>query len=112
MIFSCSGGASAKAEAGHRILRLQCQAARCRIPRARQHTGDLELDAQPARERSGGIALVISRPATAMVPAVGNSAPATHLSSVVLPEPLGPIRPWNDRSRTMRSALSSAVSAP
>jgi hypothetical protein len=36
---------------------------------------------------------VMSRPANQIVPSDGDSAPAMHFNSVLLPEPFGPIRP-------------------
>src|SRR5262249_34179112 len=36
----------------------------------------------------------------------------THFSSVLLPEPLGPIRPWNSFSPTVRSTLRRAMIRP
>src|SRR2546430_9837953 len=44
------------------------------------------------RSRCGSGSAEISVSWTATVPAVGNDTPAMRLSSVVLPEPLGPIR--------------------
>src|SRR3984893_13721393 len=52
----------------------------------------------------------MSRPAKRIVPSVGISAPATHFISVLLPEPLGPMRPWNSFSATVRSTPLNAVS--
>src|SRR5215218_9381267 len=66
----------------------------------------------PARARTAGEACEMSRPPNVTVPDVGISAPATHFISVLLPEPLGPIRPWNSFSATVRSAPFSAVSLP
>src|SRR5437763_6591190 len=44
------------------------------------------------RSRCGSGSAEISVSWTATVPAVGNDTPAMRLSSVVLPEPLGPVR--------------------
>src|SRR6185312_7538396 len=66
----------------------------------------------PARARSAGESPAMSRPAKRMVPAVGVSAPAMHFISVLLPEPFGPMRPWNSPSSTTSPASSSAVSLP
>src|SRR5262245_37478826 len=66
----------------------------------------------PARARSVGVSMVTSRPAKRIVPLVGSSAPATHFSSVLLPEPLGPMRPWNSFSSTIRSTPLRAISRP
>src|SRR5215831_17798810 len=66
----------------------------------------------PARARSVGVSMVTSRPPRRIVPLVGSSAPATHFSSVLLPEPLGPMRPWNSFSPTIRSTPLRAASRP
>src|SRR5258705_10995033 len=47
-----------------------------------------------------------------MVPAVGGSAPEMQLKSVVLPEPLGPMRPRISPSRTSKDTPFSAVKPP
>src|ERR1700730_16770674 len=65
---------------------------------------------RPARARSAGGTAVMSRPAKRIVPSVGISAPATHFISVLLPEPLGPMSPWNSFSATVRSTPFNAVS--
>lgn len=64
----------------------------------------------PARARSVGVNAVMS--AKLIVPRLGTSAPARHFTSVLLPEPFGPIRPRNSLSPTVTAALSSAVSLP
>src|ERR1700753_2666572 len=46
------------------------------------------------------------------LPCDGISAPAMHFIRVLLPEPLGPISPWNSFSPTVSVAPSSAVSLP
>src|SRR5260370_16062530 len=66
----------------------------------------------PARVRSEGDSAVMSWSARRTLPSVGCSAPATHFISVLLPEPFGPIRPWNSFSLTVSAAPSSAVSLP
>src|SRR6478735_8036205 len=70
------------------------------------------LRLMPARARVAGGACEISWPPKITVPDVGISAPATHFISVLLPEPLGPIKPWNSFSATVRSAPFRAVSLP
>ena len=45
---------------------------------------------------------LISSPATVMLPAVGTSSPPIRLSSVVLPEPLGPMKATNSPLSTLR----------
>ena len=66
----------------------------------------------PARARSAGGTAVRSRPSKWMVPASGESAPAMHFISVLLPEPLGPMRPWICERSTARSTPSRARSWP
>src|SRR6516164_3711900 len=66
----------------------------------------------PARARLVGVSMVMSRPPKRIAPSVGISAPATHFSSVLLPEPLGPMRPRNSFSPTIRSTPLKATSRP
>src|SRR5437588_7737951 len=66
----------------------------------------------PARARSVGVNAVMSVLMKETLPCVGTSAPAIHFISVLLPEPFGPIRPWNSFSPTVSAAPSSAVSFP
>ena len=47
-------------------------------------------------------------PRNDIVPVVGGRAPDTRLTKVVLPAPLGPIRPWMVPAMTARSTASSA----
>src|SRR2546430_13727369 len=54
----------------------------------------------------------MSWPRKVMRPALGSSAPAMHFSSVLLPEPFGPIRPWSCPSSTTKSTSPSAASCP
>src|SRR5436190_11542108 len=54
----------------------------------------------------------MSLPAKLIAPCVGASAPAMHFIKVLLPDPLGPIRPWNSPSGTLRSTPPNAVSLP
>ena len=44
-----------------------------------------------------------------MVPDVGSASPARQLKNVLLPAPLGPIRPMISPSATSRSAPSTAL---
>src|SRR4030095_4808654 len=132
---------SAEAGSAARSTRRNCSsmamARSCRIPRVRENTNrgsDVcacsasrmlsysvnagstlviwNLRLMPARARAAGEACEISWPPNVTVPDVGISAPATHFISVLLPEPLGPIRPWNSFSATVRSAPFRAVSLP
>src|SRR5204862_6259130 len=54
----------------------------------------------------------MSRPRKWIRPPLGSSAPAMHLSSVLVPEPFGPIRPCSCPSSTTKSTELSAVSCP
>src|SRR4051794_6296670 len=54
----------------------------------------------------------MSRPAKTIVPASAGSAPAIAFRSVLLPDPLGPMRPWKVPSSTTTSTPSSARSEP
>src|SRR6186713_1762950 len=132
---------SAEAGSAARSTRRNCSsmamARSCRMPRVRENTSRgsevcacsasrmlsynvnagstlviWNLRLMPARARSAGEAREISAPPNITVPDVGISAPATHFISVLLPEPLGPIKPWNSFSATVRSAPFRAVSLP
>ena len=65
----------------------------------------------PMSRRAGGSA-VISAPSTRTVPASGVSKPATTLSSVVLPDPLGPRIVRSSPSATSSDTPSSAKTSP
>src|SRR5437667_120445 len=54
----------------------------------------------------------ISAPRKRTEPALGLSAPATRLNTVLLPEPLGPIRPRISPSATSNETLLTAVKPP
>src|SRR5258705_5066046 len=132
---------SAEAGSAARSTRRNCSsmamARSCRIPRVRENTSrgsDVcacsasrmlsynvsagstlviwNLRLMPARARSAGEACEMSWPPKFTVPDVGISGPSTHFISVLLPEPLGPIKPWNSFSATVRSAPFRAVSLP
>src|SRR5262252_1230371 len=66
----------------------------------------------PARARLVGVSGVTSRPPKQIAPSVGISAPATHFSSVLLPEPLGPMRPQSSFSPMIRSTPLTATNRP
>ena len=51
------------------------------------------LRLRPRRERSAGVAVVMSAPSKRIVPSLAKCAPASAFSSVLLPEPFGPISP-------------------
>ena len=65
----------------------------------------------PMSRRAGGSA-VISTPSTRTVPASGVSKPATTLSRVVLPDPLGPRIVRSSPSATASDTPSSAKTSP
>ena len=50
--------------------------------------------AMPAWATCAGRRVVISRPASRMLPVVGRTIPESRLNRVVLPAPLGPMTPW------------------
>src|SRR5213594_676136 len=52
------------------------------------------------RAKADSLSCATSVPATVMAPASGRSMPAMRLSSVVLPDPDGPLRPRNSPSGT------------
>src|SRR5690348_14640346 len=60
------------------------------------------------------VILEVSRPAISTLPLVGRSSPPMMFSSVVLPEPEGPIRQTNSPGCTTRLTLTSArtISSP
>src|SRR5271170_2134787 len=56
---------------------------------------------------------VISSPATVMLPWEGTSSPPSKLSSVVLPEPLGPMKATNSPASTSRfNPRNTSISSP
>src|SRR2546430_15743970 len=65
-----------------------------------------------ARARRGGGPPPISAPRKRTEPALGLSAPAMRLNTVLLPEPLGPIRPRISPSATSNETLLTAVKPP
>src|SRR6201990_880369 len=54
----------------------------------------------------------ISAPANSIEPAVGSSVPESMLKIVLLPEPLGPIRPRISPCSTLNDTLLTAVKPP
>src|SRR5437660_3346631 len=66
----------------------------------------------PRRQIALGASPAISSPRKRMDPDVGASAPETQLKSVVLPEPLGPMRPRISPCRTSNETSSRAVKPP
>src|SRR5215470_15868967 len=62
--------------------------------------------------RFAGVANVMSSPFRRTTPSSGNSNPAMILSSVVLPEPLGPRMVTSSPRYTARSIPASAVTSP
>ena len=66
----------------------------------------------PRRARSAGGRSVTSSPAKCTEPADSGTKPVTASIRVVLPAPLGPIRPTNSPSATSRSTSWTACSPP
>src|SRR5690348_16019880 len=67
---------------------------------------------RPSRHRFAAPSFVTSMPASSMRPAPGLSAPASTLSSVVLPAPFGPTMPTASPACTPKSTPSRTTSAP
>src|SRR5688572_26514255 len=65
----------------------------------------------PMSRRAGGMA-VMSRPSTRTLPASGVSKPATTLSRVVLPDPLGPRMVSSSPEAMSSETPSSATTSP
>src|SRR5688572_11891292 len=68
--------------------------------------------ARPLRERRGAASAVMSSPPKRTSPASGCSSPEICLMNVVLPAPFGPMTACVSPSRTSKSTLSVATSAP
>src|SRR5712691_5915587 len=68
--------------------------------------------ANPRRARAGAESAVMSSLAKSTRPRSGSRLPASWLISVVLPAPFGPMMACVSPSRTSRSTLSLASSAP
>src|SRR6516162_8960437 len=66
----------------------------------------------PRCERWFGGNVVISSPPNSTDPLLGRSAPEMQLTSVVFPEPFGPIRPKRSPLRIPTLMLSSATKPP
>src|SRR3989338_2936228 len=62
--------------------------------------------------QTGGLSEETTRPAMRISPPSGASNPATHLRSVVLPEPLAPTMTKNSPSATSRSSPLRAATLP
>ena len=75
-------------------------------------TGTWKLRAMPRRACCSGVARVTSWPLNRMVPEVGVRSPATQLKKVLLPAPLGPIRPTISPCVTVRLAPLTARKEP
>src|SRR4051794_36163079 len=75
-------------------------------------TGTWKVRARPRRACCSRDAWVTSRPRKRMLPSVGWASPARQLKNVLLPAPLGPIRPMISPSATSRSAPSTALNEP
>src|SRR5436305_4471706 len=66
----------------------------------------------PALARESTVALVTSWPLNRTRPAVGGCRPEITLNSVVLPAPLGPIKPVIEPGSALRCASLTAVMPP
>src|SRR3954463_11686569 len=66
----------------------------------------------PSRATWCGLSLPSGRPSKDQVPVFGWSKPVSRLNSVVLPAPLGPIRPVMPPRCTSRWSTETAVSPP
>src|SRR5437588_4724139 len=64
----------------------------------------------PSRARRSAGILVMSRPSKARLPALSACIPVIALKSVVLPAPLGPIRPTTSPRLTLSETSSRATS--
>src|SRR6266852_2629710 len=74
--------------------------------------GIWKLRARPSRMRLCAACPTMSCPSKRMLPSSFLSVPAMQLTSVLLPEPFGPMRPTRSPGRTMKSTRSSAVKPP
>src|SRR6185503_9351472 len=74
--------------------------------------GIWKLRASPMRVRRCVACAPMSRPSKWIEPSSLRSAPQMQLTSVLLPDPFGPINPSRSPGCTTRSTLSSAVNPP
>src|SRR5438552_10442557 len=74
--------------------------------------GIWKLRARPMRMRLCAACPQMSSPSKRMLPSSFLSVPAMQLTSVLLPEPFGPMRPTRSPGRTRKSTPSSAVKPP
>src|SRR5699024_598676 len=66
----------------------------------------------PALLMSSGLLPVMSLPSSTMLPSVGRYMPVSMLKTVVLPAPLGPIRPYRWPFSMVRSNWATACRPP
>ena len=71
-----------------------------------------KVPAMPARQMASGVWPVTDLPSRRTSPPSGESRPETTLSSVVLPEPLGPTRPITSPRLTSKETPSRAARPP
>jgi len=71
-----------------------------------------QVRAMPSRHTRSGRAWVMSAPSSTMRPSSGWSAPLMQLKSVVLPAPLGPIRPTISPGSIARETSRLAIRPP
>ena len=70
------------------------------------------VPAMPARQTASGVCAVMGLPSKRTSPPMGESRPETTLSSVVLPEPLGPTSPTTSPRSTANETPSTAARPP
>ena len=73
---------------------------------------DWKERAIPARLRASGVSAVMSTPSRSTVPPSGRTKPDRSSNKVVLPAPLGPMRPTTSPLETDRSTPSTAATDP
>ncbi len=83
--------------------------ARCTLPAHESHGSSEWFWNTTPRSGAGPLS---SRSSSSMCPAVGVVSPATRLSSVLLPQPLWPMRATNSPRFTSRSMSRSATNGP
>src|SRR5215471_9884088 len=74
--------------------------------------GTWKVRPTPARANAWAGMPTMSRPSSMIEPLSGRNAPATRLMVVVLPEPLGPIRPTISPRRSSAENSSTAMMPP
>ena len=80
--------------------------------RVGKRAADWNDRASPSRLRPSGVRRVTSRPRKVTLPTSGRTKPEMISNNVVLPAPLGPIRPTISPGYTSRLTESTAVTPP